>query len=83
MAGFAFTLILVANCFALAGIDPHPTSQVRVWAGKRQPKRALGVLPGGDRPREHRVGIVNQQQVPASRAADRPGAEPRPARAAR
>src|SRR5262245_39889576 len=38
---------------------------------------------GPDRPREHRIRIFNQQQGPASRAADRPGAEPWPVRSAR
>lgn len=38
---------------------------------------------GPDRPREHRVWIINQQQGPARRAADRPRAEPRAVRSAR
>jgi hypothetical protein len=36
-----------------------------------------------DRLHEGRVRIINQQQGPASRAADRPWAEPRAARPAR
>ena len=36
-----------------------------------------------DRLHEHRVGVIYQQQGPASRAADRPRAEPRPGRPAR
>jgi hypothetical protein len=63
-----------------------------VTEGVEDPAKAPAVLvahggrgrgPGRDRPCKDRVGLVDQQQDPAGRPADRLRAEPRPVRAAR
>ncbi len=70
------------------GLADFPLMAKRIEDPAQTPAVLVGHLGGWsgtspDRLHEGRVRIINQQQGPASRAADRPWAEPRAARPAR